>query len=374
MSSTTTSTSPAGTVPPSAPGDSGTLSSVIIALATSSSGTIAQGPPSSGTIAQGPPSSGTPAPGNSTHTGLAAGAVAGIAVGAGVACLLIGAVATYFFLSLYVQDISRSRERKESQQPPSIPVEEHLPQPAEDRKVEFDVGTLSTLIEQHVENFYHRDPVNAADIKSLEAEFPRGLGRQRVKGELVADKETRWVALRQYIAAVLVAGMSPYGDTERTFLPREVVTFLRSVTPPKERDSGKSLLSLLLTILKLTFRPPRKAFSDIYNAWRAFSAYLLRPSSSTEAAETSIANILNVLNRVLHPFAIRESEPERAKSLKDILKRAAKLGLLLFEQRENWEFRWPEMEHGERVQAVAVFPALIKGGGMVVRGAEVERV
>ncbi|KAH0545358.1 hypothetical protein FGG08_000499 [Glutinoglossum americanum] len=235
--------------------------------------------------------------------------------------------------------------------PAPFPFEEHLPQPVEDRKLDLEVATLSSMIEQHVDNYYHTDQIDPADVKNLDDAFPADLDVQRAGGAVAAGQESRGVALRQYISAVALSCIAPDGDPETTFLPKEAVALLGQVQPPREGDP---------------------AFSEAYNIWRTLTAYLLRPDPATEPTETAVSRVLALLNSPLVPFAIPDRDADRVKNLRDILRRAAKLGLLLFEQRERWEFYWTR---GELSGEVVVFPALVRGTtGEVVRRADVERV
>jgi len=75
-------------------------------------------------------------------------------------------------------------------------------------------------------------------VRVLDATFPQDKDFRRVKAEEVAEAETRFTGLKQYLAAMIVFCIAPRGNPECTFLPSEEVAFLKAV-PEKDGDPGE---------------------------------------------------------------------------------------------------------------------------------------
>jgi hypothetical protein len=75
-------------------------------------------------------------------------------------------------------------------------------------------------------------------VKALDASFPRDKDFRKVKPEVIAEPETRFIGLKQYLAAMIVFCIAPRGSPECTFLPNEEVAFLKAV-PEKDGDPGE---------------------------------------------------------------------------------------------------------------------------------------
>ncbi|KAI9771494.1 MAG: hypothetical protein M1840_002114 [Geoglossum simile] len=349
------------------------------------------------------------------------GTTAGIAVGVAVIAALLGAIITFYLLRLCYRPSDSSNEagssgyakssghasssghrsfpgRKRSRRlerrssksrakgdrhshelkpSPQIFLDDYLPQPAEDVKLERSVATLSREIDQHVHNYYHRSEVSPADINALDASFPQYLGAQRAGGKVLMSPDRRWIALRQYISAVVIYSISPNGDPNCTLLPKELVALAKVM---EELPSS-----------------PDPAIAEARSQWRVLSSFLLNPiptafpiispskpprAFAKRYHDSSISLIRSNLTSKLRPFAIKDREADRARHLEDILVRAAGLGNLLFEQKENWSFCWKVREEGGRIiptldggaEVVVVFPSLTRGDGALVRMADMEQV
>ncbi|KAI9763870.1 MAG: hypothetical protein M1840_009054 [Geoglossum simile] len=325
-----------------------------------------------------------------SRAGVSAGGVAGVAVGVGVAAALLGVIVTfYLFRRFHKPRRSDPSSTDEPKDPEPVSLDKHLPQPAEDSKLCDNAEYLSELINQHVLNFYHLSKVSSADLKALDAAVPKEKGFRGVGVGVLAEAETRFVGLRQYLAAMIVLCVAPRGSPEYTLLPSEEVAFLKAM-PERHRDPGESMtLTLHAPKFDIVTNPPPPplflVFSEAYNQWRVLSSYLLRSTTATAtsssskptALDRSIRQVFDTINHVLLPFAVAETETDRQQGLSDILQTAAELGRLLFAQKEEWVFSWAlRGKRGKYVESgrgVVVFPALVKGG-QLVRPLGVERV
>lgn len=229
-------------------GGAGTSSTPAIASSSASS--------SSGASSAGPSASNTPKPSDSSS--LQPGTLAGAVVGAFIGGLLIG-------LAIILL-VSRGRKRKQkhgfSNQPP-IEMHNEVVRPKDrgltDRHLQADSSLLSLdatsdgelaetyrkihkLLQQHMDNFYHRQPVGV-DVATLKQAAERlELVSDDVLGlealvSLALDPRTRAAALHHIIAQVLVKSIDFNSPGSLSMLPPNLVGLVRSF-PAAERGGG----------------------------------------------------------------------------------------------------------------------------------------
>ena len=98
--------------------------------------------------------------------------------------------------------------------------------------------------------------------------------------------------------------------------------------------------------------------------WRVLTAYL-RPPPSQDAEyiaqrDHEINEITRAFSRVFAPWrSPKYKDEDQIRSLSAILKSAAELGVWLFSQPSDYQFRWPEQSKIGPTR-IAVAPALVK--------------
>lgn len=182
--------------------------------------------------------------------GLAAGAVAGIAIG----CLAIGALLAGIILwflwrrrkptrhleqeasgiSLIQQEKGYSTHNASSarENTASMPISSPLPLPLEDKSISGEISKIGNSIKNHVQSYYHSGRVSPGhidydDVQALGKTLPISAG---TLSTLLSNSATREVALRFCIAFVICGKMLPSRDSEVSLLPVEVAQSLRRMT------------------------------------------------------------------------------------------------------------------------------------------------
>jgi hypothetical protein len=139
----------------------------------------------------------------------------------------------------------RTRDHEQSvsaKQPMVVDLDKILPQPADDGTLTQEVSTFFTVIDGHVENFYHDKPTSEVAQMSERIDkrsgLPGGLSVQRDIdiNQLLSNPKSRVHAIACLICAEILDSIDPFGNPERSLLPPVVTTFLRSV-PALDVDS-----------------------------------------------------------------------------------------------------------------------------------------
>ena len=105
-------------------------------------------------------------------------------------------------------------------------VRNNLPQPLEDEALKHDFTQLRTRIKNHVEEFYHCQPVYVTELEHLALEtFGKGksppLDASTLRSTLI-DPQSRMAALRYYIAWNILSRVTLDEDPLKSYLPQEV--------------------------------------------------------------------------------------------------------------------------------------------------------
>ncbi|KAF2760337.1 hypothetical protein EJ05DRAFT_474223 [Pseudovirgaria hyperparasitica] len=314
----------------------------------------------------------TASPGPAVSRVLSSGAIAGIAIGTALLGALIGAAIMFFFRR---QDQRQTRtqsriglvemitkDREEPYDEPKSPttglvamVSSNMPQAAEDRQIERELGTLCQRIRDHIGSYYDcSTPTPATTLLDLSTLGPQMYISTPELSTLLASPDTRASALCLCVSWTIVSRLSLSCDPQTSFLPIEASTILAQVRGAV--ISGD------------------RAQTATFNLWRTLTANLLKSkhihdenrtlslSSALSAPPLPAASIhaaLAALQVVLAPYvSSRYSDADRTSNLEEILKRGARFGWLLFGQPGVWEFRW-ELGAGE----VCIFPALVQTVG-----------
>jgi len=254
---------------------------------------------------------------------LKGGPAAGLATGAAVFGALVAALLAFVWMK-------RVKKRRSAKHPrPVVDYDRILPQGLDAATLKGDVSRFFTAIETHVENFYHddsfRDEVASKQVEQS-VSIPSGILKQRDINfeELVSNPRNRMSAITCLICADILDCIDPFGNPDRSLLPKVVTSFLRSIPPPK--------LDILAESLCLS-------------RWRTSSAFLLKLSEKPGAEEKdhrerALANLLRHLNDWIAPFEIPEKSEVRVKDLESLCIRGGRLGATLFSQPAMWEFLW----------------------------------
>ncbi|KAK8137318.1 hypothetical protein PG984_005258 [Apiospora sp. TS-2023a] len=337
----------------------------------SSTPTTAAGSASS----SGPSSSNSPAP--SSSSSITSGTVAGAAIGAFIGGLLIG-------LAIILL-VCRGRRRKEkhglSKRPP-VETRKEVVRPEEDRSLidkhpQTDLPSLDAtpdgelaeayrnihkLLQQHMDNFYHRQPVDVdfATVKRAAERLELGPEDDLELNSLLSlalEPRTRTTALHHIIAQTLVRSIDFHSPGNLSMLPPHLVGLARSF-PAGERGSGNSdgkhhtSFSPSSTACVLIHSPRKKAFEKSLHQWRALTAYLMQPHRSHRLPLVPSEETLNPQTEMvtlslvdfLGPFvAVDEVSQTKQKShLQAIAFECAKFGYLLLSQPREWQFLYHE--------------------------------
>jgi hypothetical protein len=122
-----------------------------------------------------------------------------------------------------------------------------LPQPLEDNAMAQEASRFFTAIDDHVENYYHDQPVQQIVPIGKEQGLPSGIFIQRDVDiqYLLADPDKRFSAVSSLICAKILDYIDLCGDPERSLLPPMVVKFLHDI-PKQHTDShGMDLISII---------------------------------------------------------------------------------------------------------------------------------
>ncbi|KAI8715908.1 hypothetical protein NCS52_01099700 [Fusarium sp. LHS14.1] len=292
-------------------------------------------------------------------SGHSTGALAGAAVGCAIGGILIGLVAAWLLLhrrrkgqdarNTVPRDDPRAYAAVEKPSPTisddSTPLNHLLLDATPDREIEAELQALGHLIDQHVEKYYHLDPISDISILSDHlaplGDFPHGT--EAIAG-VCAKPMSRQTGLRHVISQVIFRSLDIYSQSAFSLLPTPVGTFLDSV-PSRNVTAQSAALS----------------------EWRRLSAFLLHPNPYdrtplpiSEAALSSQALTLTTrLNGFLHHF-VGTSHNAQTDHLQAVIVECTKLGYVILSQPQDWRFVF------EKGNSVVVCPGLDKGGRRVV--------
>ncbi|KAI0105602.1 hypothetical protein F4776DRAFT_646923 [Hypoxylon sp. NC0597] len=304
---------------------------------------------------------------DSNH-GLSGGAIAGIAIGCTVAGLVIGAIAGFFFLfrrqkpqgpKARSQVTSYNSLEKPLRSAFSSPfpterlqLDHFLLDSSSDAEISSEMRSLSQLLQQHVENHYHMQPVSLG-VDALSTALVRlGLDQNSTMSasrlaSLAIDPNTRYKAIQHVIARVTFASVTLDGASPLSLLPEPISSFI-SLMPAAEghRESAEAV-DIALT------------------RWRQLSAFLIHPIRSdrtplapSEDVSTHQAEQLAMsLNSFLEPFVAgdRQDRYEQENHLREVIVECVTFGYLLFSQPSEYRYRF---EGGVRPNYIVVFPGL----------------
>ncbi|KAF4991633.1 hypothetical protein FDECE_13981 [Fusarium decemcellulare] len=312
-----------------------------------------------------PPTGVSAAPSDHDTSNLSTGALAGIAVGCAVAGILIGLAAAWLLFrrrrrgqdDRTTVSLEEPRAFATVEKPSPVVTDDStslnhfLLDATPDREIEAELQALAHLIDQHVEKYYHLNPV--ADVSVLSNHLAT-LGFFFHGAEAVAATcarpESRYVGLRHVISQVIFKSLDVYSQSAISMLPAPLNIFLDSM--PSRNTTGK---------LKPGNQPA--AMSQ----WRRLSAFLLHPSPysrtplpiSEAAVSQQALAVANSLNAFLHHF-VGTSRGAQTDHLQAVILECTRLGYVILSQPQDWRYVF------EKGDMLVVCPGLDKGGRRVV--------
>ncbi|KAK1829524.1 hypothetical protein QBC39DRAFT_356335 [Podospora conica] len=330
------------------------------------------------------PGNQTTIPGNETTTEcsntLPAGAVAGIAIGTGLACAVLG-VAAVMMLGLRRGSRHRSSDKSPvlhvpivggpgggsksksgsasgPSPPPMLPKGEvetlaglHyylLDGPGDSELVE-ELTSLGHLLKDHVQISYHSAPLGQDCLEKIRSSLS-DLGFDREKqshiANLALNERTRQIAIRAVLARVIFSALDPRSSNP-SLLPPSVVAFVKTV--PLNRDG------------KLTSQ-------DIaaLSTWRRVSAYLLHehridrsPLQIHADIDAQIGELRAALDGFLGIFVHKgdRARVSQSNGLERAIRACAKFGYKLFSHPCEWQLSFGTEAESSNV---VVLPGLVR--------------
>ncbi|KAI1409477.1 hypothetical protein F5Y13DRAFT_169920 [Hypoxylon sp. FL1857] len=299
--------------------------------------------------------------------GLSAGATAGIAIGSAVAGLIIGVTAGFFLFRRQKLQGSKARSQVTSYNSLEKPLRSAFSSPfptdklqldqflldsSSDAEISSEMGSLGQLLQQHVENHYHMQPVSQSVDTLSTALIHLGIDQNSTMSAsrlaaLAIDPNTRRSAIQHVIARVTFASVTLDGASPLSLLPQPISSFVSLMPVTDGHRESADAVDIALT------------------RWRQLSAFLLHPIRSdrtplapSEDVSTHQAEQLAVaLNSFLEPFVTgdRQDRYEQENHLREVIVECATFGYLLFSQPCEYRYRF---EGGVRPNYIVVFPGL----------------
>ncbi|KAL9001441.1 MAG: hypothetical protein Q9169_000016 [Polycauliona sp. 2 TL-2023] len=299
-----------------------------------------------------------------SREGLAGGTVAGIAIGVAVVAALITGLITFLLMrrkyrqsrsSSHIVPIPQGRESPalEAKEPivtanasGSDTSRNFLPQSADDSTVRGHAKTVLDQLGFYIENFYQNDARSVSRPSETEIET---FDSQSLPGQLVILLRTTknpTSLIQHALAHMVIESISLTGNPAHSLLPTDFILLPSNIAHSKSTTIGKP------------------GFEQSMSRWRELTAYL-RPDPFQDAyyiahRDRQIDVKIQAFSRAFAPWQqSAHSQQERSDSLSAIFKGAAELGIFLFSQPSQLQFRWPRPE--ELIQnQITVLPTLVK--------------
>ncbi|EGO52053.1 hypothetical protein NEUTE1DRAFT_141961 [Neurospora tetrasperma FGSC 2508] len=348
-----------------------------------------------------------------THTKTNGGAIAGAAIGAALLGLMVGALIGYFCLS------AKRRKRQDTVDPhnegtamttflppASLPKERlsskssvrneaflsstgntggggssinnvlsgiGIHEGASDEEIKSELSALGYLLQEHVQNNYHLDPLDGSrnevfKLNQALADPAFGLDNRThaLILKLSQDPQTRFPAIRHFLALTIFPALDLHHVRTHpgsvSLLPRQVTSFLESIPSSSAAGMGKNSMT------------PQTATA--LNLWRRLSAYLLlhvlldkpsnpispsspittsttsnipldedydpnrRYSSSTTTIAAQVTSLRASLNKFLGIFvhSDRRAIFDQERNLEGVIQECVSFGYMLFAHGCEWQF------------------------------------
>ncbi|KAF3807094.1 hypothetical protein GCG54_00007350 [Colletotrichum gloeosporioides] len=309
----------------------------------------------------------------SSSSGVSTGAIAGASVGCLVAGLIIGGLIAFLLLgrkkrksgrySPHSSDTGHIIVGPESKalasSPPAghgdnIQIDQFLLDATPDKELAGELQSLGELVQQHVENSYHSNPVQIDPHALAPSLSNLGLGElSKLSTEEIAslciDPKTRQAGLQHVVSLAVFGSIDFKAKSRYSMLPGPIASFLQSIPPVESR--GATTLAL--------------------SQWRSLSAFLLHPNRSQRIhlspneseASPKAQSLATALNACLRHFvsADQGSQRQQLDHLQAVILECTKLGYEIVSQPSDWRFTYKTEDAGvSGVRPVVVCPGLDK--------------
>jgi hypothetical protein len=181
---------------------------------------------------------------------ISSGGVAGIGIGTAVIGGLLAALIfwvcmrRYKYLGEERRRHTRNDGEKRAGSRSDAPLEENLLERADDSQIRKSMQDLNELIDQHCENHYHDQAVDIAQGSLERALIEAGYDSLSSSAPSVAEfarllhsPGARLLAIRQFIALVILSHVGWWSRAEVSLLPPQIAAFCQTI-PPTERQPG----------------------------------------------------------------------------------------------------------------------------------------
>jgi hypothetical protein len=178
------------------------------------------------------------------------GQVAGIGIGTATIGGLLAALIFWVCMRRYKhlgeerRRRSRNDEEKRTGSRVEAPLEENLLERADDSQIRKSMQDLHELIDQHCENHYHDQAVDIAQGSLEKTLIEAGYDSLSNSAPSVAEfarllhsPNTRLLAIRQFIALVILSHVGWWSRAEVSLLPPQIAAFCQMI-PPTEGQPG----------------------------------------------------------------------------------------------------------------------------------------
>ncbi|QPC62242.1 hypothetical protein HYE67_004473 [Fusarium culmorum] len=308
---------------------------------------------------------------NLSSKGLSDGAVAGVALGCVVAGLAIGLVAAFILFRRRRKSTNSSpgfialeSRHAESKNEPQVNVvssthdaelEQFLLDATPDKEIQAELRSLSELIYQHVETYYHGPHALASSAEVAQCLVHigyspelSGLQAEAVAAVCLAPRTSR-VGLRHVLSHIIFRRLDFNSGGDLSMLPPVIAAMAQEETTPENADSP--------------------AISLARSRWRSLSALLLHPNPaertplplSTDEAPAKAQSLANELNTFLQLFVTQDSasRQDQKNHLQDVILECTRLGYVLLSQPGDWGFIFEaKTTPKERTCRIVVCPGL----------------
>ncbi|KAI8162950.1 hypothetical protein K4K49_000443 [Colletotrichum sp. SAR 10_70] len=221
----------------------------------------------------------------------------------------------------------------------NIQINQFLLDATPDKELAGELQSLGELIQQHVENNYHSNPVQI-DTQALAPSLSNlGLGElSKFSTEEIAslciDPKTRQAGLQHVVSLAVFGSIDFKAKSRYSMLPGPIASFLQSIPPVESR--GATTLAL--------------------SQWRSLSAFLLHPNRSQRIhlspneseASPKAQSLATALNACLRHFvpADQGSQRQQLDHLQAVILECTKLGYEIVSQPSDWRFTYKTEDAG----------------------------
>ncbi|KAF4815786.1 hypothetical protein CGCTS75_v012890 [Colletotrichum tropicale] len=310
------------------------------------------------TSGPGTPSASPTSTNKPSSSGVSTGAIAGASVGCLLAGLIIGGLIAFLLLGRKKRKSGRYSPQSSdtghiivgpeskalassapANHSDNIQINQFLLDATPDKELAGELQSLGELIQQHVENNYHSNPVQI-DTHALAPSLSNlGLGElSKLSTEEIAslciDPKTRQAGLQHVVSLAVFGSIDFKAKSRYSMLPGPIASFLQSIPPVESR--GATTLAL--------------------SQWRSLSAFLLHPNRSQRIhlspneseASPKAQSLATALNACLRHFvpADQGSQRQQLDHLQAVILECTKLGYEIVSQPSDWRFTYKTEDAG----------------------------